>query len=1203
MLTVVFLCAFLPYGIVASQTDDKQEAADSKKGLLQASGDDLSGGGYAAAGMIENVGYSTAVYDANNGLPTSDANYILSQSNGFLWVGSYSGIFRYDGSAFKKVELSEDLTNGRGLFEDSLGRIWVGTNDNGVVVIDKNTTTHITYKDGLPSSSIRVFAQDSDGNVFIGTTSGICYADMELKLHQIEDKRLADERVLKLDSDSSGRIYGSTRSGLIFMITEKKVTGVYSGDELGMGRISTLLADKEHAGKVYLCTDSDEIYYCKFGADVENAERISVSPLTGIHWISYDCGCIWVSSTSAAGYIDDSQRFHLLAGLPMNSGIEMMTSDYQGNMWFASSTQGVMKIVANNFVNLFSLKGMDQEVTNTVCRHNYKFYIGTDDGLRILDAAGNPEEDKVTDYIGDARVRCIKEKRGNLWIGTYSDGLGLVCYQKYGMIRSYTTKEGMPDDEIRCISVMDDGTLMVGTNGGLALIKDRKIIRTVTADDGIKNTVFLTVEQGENGAIYVGTDGDGMYVIDGDDITRIGMDEGLTSDVVSRIKKDEKRGIYWIITSNSIMYMKNGNLTTVKSFPANDNYDLYFDENDEMWVISAYGLYVVDTQDMLKDEVREYRLYTLENGLTGSPTSYPYGELTDDGNMYIPVRNGICRVNINRFSQKNAQVKADVGAIYCDDQLISAGQDGSYTIPSSDGRIRIDAAVLDYTLMNPMVNVYLEGKEDEGITAKRSELKPLEYTGLKYGTYTLHIRVFDNIDENQLLDETFTIVKKPRITELPILRMMTVMIIAAIAGFTVWRIMKGTVISRQYEEIKRARQEADRAQKERAGFLANMSEKIRTPINTIISINELAIREDAAMVPKAYHEQMLNYSGQIKSASQSLLSFINDLFEISAAQSGRLELVEQEYDTMEMIRNIVSIANVRNSEKELSLGVTTDEMLPARLYGDMGKIKQIVVHLLTNAIDNTSDGSVEFDVSMTEREDDSCMIRFIVTDTGRGFKKEELENIFVNSDDPDDIKRSVTGNPGHDIARRFAGMMGGTFTLESEYKKGSKYTLTVRQKIIDQTPAGRYEENDIEFLSRHYIPQFVAPDTDILVVEDDPVTLTVIKGLLKPAGVFISTAKSINDCIEKLKDTSFDVVLLEHTIAGSDSSDALLQIRHADPDIPVYFLTADTYAGEDYYREKGYNGCLIKPIDSRALERIIMKHLPPERMEIPEEGK
>jgi CheY-like chemotaxis protein len=338
----------------------------------------------------------------------------------------------------------------------------------------------------------------------------------------------------------------------------------------------------------------------------------------------------------------------------------------------------------------------------------------------------------------------------------------------------------------------------------------------------------------------------------------------------------------------------------------------------------------------------------------------------------------------------------------------------------------------------------------------------------------------------------------------------------------------------------------------------------------------------------------MSYALDIKGATESLLGLINDLLDISKIESGKMHLVEQEYDVETMLRAVIRMIRVRSEAKKLYFDLDIDETLPKRLYGDDGKIKQIILNLLTNAVKYTDEGGFVLKVAVTDRTELSCNLRISVKDTGIGVKKEDLEKLFSAYERLDEEKNSgIQGTGlGLDISRQFALLMNGKLWCESEYGEGSEFILTLSQKIIDATELGIFREDEDASAMGPYVPKFIAPDADILVVDDNPMNLAVIKGLLKPTRMFITTAGSGEECLEKLKSGSFNVVLLDHMMPGMDGIETLQHIRKNYPDLPVYALTANGTAGEDFYKSKGFNGYLAKPIDTVQVEKAIMSHLP-----------
>ncbi|MBR4706570.1 MAG: hybrid sensor histidine kinase/response regulator, partial [Pseudobutyrivibrio sp.] len=721
----------------------------------------------AVTGQIGNVGTSCKVYDASNGLPTSDANYILGSSSGYMYVGGYSGVLKYDGTGFERINAEDGLTSGRCFFEDSKGRIWVGTNDNGIVCLDNLTQTHFHAKDGMPSLCVRAFAEDNKGRIIVGTASGLVYIDNDMNVVRIDEKRLNQSLITRLSTDSRGVVYGYSTSGYVFSIESGKVQEIFKGIEKEMENISYVFADPKSSGRVYFGTYNGLLYYGKFGDSSENLKVIDIYPIEDVRWISYDCERIWVASSNYVGYLDQNNRFMLVRNIPFNTDIEMLTSDYQGNIWIASSTMGIMKLVSNNFYNVSENSPISNMVVYCTQFYKNKMYIGAEDGLFIVRGDGTFETDELTKAVGNARVRHIfVDSKNNIWIATYENNVGLLCQKPDGEILSYTKDTGISTNLIRCITETENGTIVVGTSKGLNYIKDYKISHPVDIAKELRETVVLSLIE-KDGEIYAGTSGEGIYIISDRGVRQLGLDKGLTSDIVMRVKWDEQREVMWLITSNSIQYIKNDIIANVSSFPYNNCYELFFDhDSDEIWVLASNGIYCAKGQEMLDDRVKNYKQYNLQNGLPAMPTANAYSQIDNNGDMYLASRKGVFRFNIDNFVEEKIFTIIAVNKVMCDGHEVFVDKNGEYVLPAGTKRVSFVPAILDYSESNPLVRMSLGGMEDEGVTLSLNDMKPLEYTGIKYGDYYLRIDLLNSSGDQVIQSKRFAVRKTPRFFEM-----------------------------------------------------------------------------------------------------------------------------------------------------------------------------------------------------------------------------------------------------------------------------------------------------------------------------------------------------------------------------------------------------------------------------------------------------
>lgn len=713
---------------------------------------------------IENIdGYAAILYNNTDGLPTSEANALAETSDGFLWIGSYGGLIRYDGNTFERFDSTTGIASIVNLFVDSNDVLWIGTNDHGAAAMDRFGNIKMFGKeDGLPSASVRAFAEDFNGNIYIATTEGVAIADPDMNLTVIDDP-LIKEYVRKIETGADGIIYGLTQEGEVFAISEGKVTSFYTMADLGFEDmdIRALHTDPDNPGYLYLGNDRTKVYYGSFETGFPGTDAIVINPLNSINSIVTIGDDLWICANNGICVYRDG-KVEFLDNVPMTANIESAICDYQGNLWFASSRQGVMKIVPDQFTDIFEKYGISKEVVNTTCILGDMLFIGTDSGLKVGSKSGGAETKITLEssetasgknlgfkelilMLDGVRIRSIiKDSQDRLWISTF-DNLGLVRYD-HGKVLTFSSDDGLPSNRIRAVCERSDGSFAVACTGGVAIIRDDAVEKVYTSDSGISNTEILTVAESVNGDIIAGTDGGGIYVIGSTGIRNLDTDDGLYSDIIMRIKKDDFRNVYWIVTSNSLAYMTTDyEIHTIKNFPYSNNFDLYENSLGEIWVLSSNGIYVVNAEDLIANGDINPVFYGIDNGLPVIATSNSYSYKNEDGVLYIAGTTGVAKVNIEVPFENVDSIKMTVPYVEADGVKYYPDPDGVINLPSNAKKITIYPYICTYTLMNPKVTYYLEGFDRDKVVLKRNELSSIDYTNLKGGYYTFKLSISDSM--------------------------------------------------------------------------------------------------------------------------------------------------------------------------------------------------------------------------------------------------------------------------------------------------------------------------------------------------------------------------------------------------------------------------------------------------------------------------
>ena len=709
----------------------------------------------------QNEGFSAVLYDISNGLPTSEANAIAETGEGFIWIGSYAGLIRYDGNTFERLDSTGGISSIKCLHVDSRDRLWMGTNDNGVAVMDKGEFRLWGKMDGMESAHTRAITEDENGTIYIATTCGIVTIDTDDNLSMLEDDLIAEANMRFMIKGTDGLIYGLTNYGDIMTIRDGKLVNYISADDnTESGAVGAFYPDMEEPGMVYLQSLDYGFCRARMGERLTDIVEINIEPLTTVQMISYIDGKLWICASNGIGYVED-EAFHLLENLPMNNSVGGVMMDYLGNLWFTSTRQGVMKIVPNQFSNLFQRFDLPTNVVNTTCMIGDKLLIGSDTGLTVLDDNGPVSDlpltkavtasdedlgaDDLIKLLGECRIRSIiRDSHDRAWISVWRE-LGLVRYD-HGEVVVFTEEDGLLSSSLRAVAEKEDGKILVAMAGGVSIIEGDRVIGSYGEEEGITNTESLTVSEGLNGEIILGSNGGGIYIIDDSGVTNINVEDGLPSDVVMRVKKDKNHNVIWIVCSSGIAYMTpDHSVTAIQKFPYTNNFDLYENSQGDMWVLSSNGIYVVPTEELLENGEIDPVFYSLANGLTCIATANSYSELTAEGDLYISGSIGVCKVNVDQPIEDVNDLKAVVPYVEADGVRIYPDENGAFTISDSTQKLTVPSFVFNYSLSDPQVSLQLEGFERNSTTVSRSNMVPIDYTNLRGGTYHYVMQLKDNM--------------------------------------------------------------------------------------------------------------------------------------------------------------------------------------------------------------------------------------------------------------------------------------------------------------------------------------------------------------------------------------------------------------------------------------------------------------------------
>lgn len=762
-----------------------------------------------AAGYDAGSSYVTTVYNERNGLPTGEANDVVQTRDGYMWIGSYGGLIRYDGTTFRNYSLEGALPSSsvRSLFEDSAGRLWIGTNDAGVFVMEDAVITAVEgpQEDYL---CIRGFAEGKDGTIYLASNSGIA----EIRdgvLVPYFGEHVSGETVYSVAVDAYGRLWGSLNSGLCVVVEDGQAVHLFSsGDFLDGEDIYCSAADAE--GHVYLGFSGSTLVKLTLPDESLELSHMEVDRMTTDEVVTHNNvkvqanGSVIVCGGTGSCVIDPDGRQLTLHAADRAVAINSACTDYEGNVWLASTSYGIIKYTKGYFTSPNAAAGLTDVPVNAVVEQDSCYYVATDSGLLAYDSDWTPVSNALTEICSDTRVRALlADSQGRIWAAAYSFTAPLACYDPaYGKVRAYGTEDGLISTSTRTLAELSDGRIAVGTQEGLNILTDGEVTASFGVDEGLAVPSILCILESAEGTILAGSDGGGIYEIDGGEVANHSFSEGLSAGVVLRILADADGGGYFVSAGSALYYWQDGAFRLISNITkgAGSIFDFY-DRDGKLWILQNNGVLAYDKARLLAGEDLRPMTYSFQHGLSGSLNANTWNWLSDDGTLCIATRSGLSFFGFDPLDSSSP--RGAVNDVYVDGQCYE--RPTSLSLPSDAGRVTIDFAALTYTGATEVdISYMLEGFDDEPTVLTGVGSESVSYTNLPGGEYIFRASVFDPDEPDGAYTVTLPITKEKTLLEYPAFIVIVAALVVA-ATATVVMLISRTKIRRAQERQRELR--------------------------------------------------------------------------------------------------------------------------------------------------------------------------------------------------------------------------------------------------------------------------------------------------------------------------------------------------------------------------------------------------------------
>ncbi len=1161
-------------------------------------------------------------YTYLDGLAGNRVYAIAKDAAGFLWFGTDGGVSRYDGKIFVNFTSEDGLASNviRAIEATPDGTLWFGTDGGGLSRYDGHAFRSFTQANGLPDDQIRALHQGPHGTLWIGTEGGLSRYDGQGFTNFTRTDGLPSDRISALCIEPDGTLWIGTEEGLSRydgkqFINFTAFSGLSSNavislhyDGRGVLWIGTLGGVSAYDGEQFIhFTVEDGLPNSKVNAIAEDAD--------GTLWFAGNRG--GVCRYDREGWVLFTEQDGLT-----NNKVEVVYHDPDGLLWFGTRNGGVSCYDSGSFAGFTSQDGLSTWVSAITETAEGELWFGADNGAFRYDGE---EFVNVTVQSGLPQYNVYdiyqQSPEGCLWFALR--GGGIVRYDGEHF-RVFTDEEGLAYMNVNVIRGSPDGKLWIGARARALSQLDTHTFtfRNWTERDGLRDTHIKAIYQDPTGLLWLGSQSAGVIRFDGERFDYLTTEDGLADNSVNTICQTTD-GVFWFGTTRGLSrYDGEHFLNLTRKDGLVDDYvtAIHEDADGKLWLgTNSGGVAIYDGVAWSSLDTRD--------GLLSNAIRSIYED--GAGDLWFGTDDGATRYRRNSYSPRVRLVSVQTDREFSDlspAPNITRGRRVSLTYRAID--FHTSPEKQQYRIRIRQMNNGRPMANREGGRASFSMTRSTTYdwTPGSSGTYLFEVETINrDLDYSQPASIMLKVVPPWYLNGWLVIPsgtgILALLIIAIVLGHRTYihrresqrlRVQlleqereKNIQLQAAKEKAESAREAAELANQAKSVFLANMSHEIRTPLNAVLGYAQLLQRDSDLPVKQRSAVETIEESGN------HLLALINDVLDISKIEAGRLELHASDFDLTQLIKGLSVMFELRCQHKQLKwiadfrlLSADREHSAlstqhPVLVHGDEGKLRQVLLNLLANAVKFTDSGEVILRITNHEVRSAKCdsafrfpssTFYFEVLDTGIGIPAEEQTAIFAPFQQGESGFQAGGTGLGLAIAQRYVTLMGGLLHVESEVGKGSRFFFSL---ALPQAAPGHVVDSghDVVCLTE-------GTHVKALVADDVPENRDILAQMLLDIGVCVQTASDGGDALEIILEDRPDIVFLDirmpvmdgfrvvHEVLARKEADA----NYSPPKLVAVSASAMIHQREEY-REAGFDDFLAKPVRSEEVYECLAQLL------------